>query len=150
MFGEFGSENFIRDLCSKLNVLIYLPGDYVIERGNIGREMYFVCDGLVNQIAIDNKTWVGRFYTGDYFGELGILLEMSRTIQMQAQTFCLLNELKKEDIDEVSKSYPKVAAGLRQLADEKLLILKNFKNLAEEDRKTLKFCGVIDKSIGDT
>lgn len=48
MFEEFGSENFIRDLCSKLNVLIYLPGDYVIERGTIGKEMYFVCDGLVN------------------------------------------------------------------------------------------------------
>ena len=80
MFGEFGSENFIRDLCSKLNVLIYLPGDNVIERGTIGKEMYFVCDGLVNQIATDNKTWVGRFFVGDYFGELGILLEAKRTI----------------------------------------------------------------------
>jgi len=80
MFGEFGSENFIRDLCSKLNVLIYLPGDNVIERGTIGKEMYFVCDGLVNQIATDNKTWVGRFFVGDYFGELGILFEAKRTI----------------------------------------------------------------------
>ncbi len=41
----------------------------------------------------------------------------------------MLNELKKEDLDEVSKSYPKVALGLKELAEEKLLIMKDFKNL---------------------
>jgi len=42
-----------------------------------------------------------------------------------------------------------VAAGLKELAEEKLLILKNFKNLNAEERKALKFNGIIEKSIGD-
>ncbi len=59
-----------------------MPGDFVIERGQIGREMYFIQEGLVNQLAIDKKTHVARFFAGDYFGEIGILFETQRTYYM--------------------------------------------------------------------
>ena len=62
----------------------------------------------------------------------------------------MLNELKKEDLDEVSLSYPKVALGLKELAEEKLLIMKDFKNLNVEERNELKFGGIIDKSQDDS
>lgn len=62
----------------------------------------------------------------------------------------MLNELKKEDLDEVSKSYPKVALGLKELAEEKLHIMKDFKNLNVEERNELKFGGIIEKSQDDS
>ena len=62
----------------------------------------------------------------------------------------MLNELKKEDLDEVSKSYPKVALGLKELAEEKLLVMKDLKNLNAEERNQLKFGGYIEKSQDDS
>ena len=61
-----------------------------------------------------------------------------------------MNELKKADLDEVSKSYPKVAEGLKSLAQEKLLMIDNFKNLNNSERNELKFGGVIAKSQDDS
>ena len=37
LFEQFGSENLVRELCSKLNGRIFLPEDIVIERGSLGR-----------------------------------------------------------------------------------------------------------------
>jgi hypothetical protein len=42
MFSQFKSENLIRELASALENTIFLPGDYIIHKGDIGNEMYFI------------------------------------------------------------------------------------------------------------
>lgn len=42
MFSQFRSENLIRELASVLDNMIYLPGDYIIHKDDIGNEMYFI------------------------------------------------------------------------------------------------------------
>ena len=42
MFSQFRSDNLIRELGSALDNLIYLPGDYIIHKDDIGEEMYFI------------------------------------------------------------------------------------------------------------
>lgn len=65
----------VRELCGRLNGRIFLPEDIIIQRGTLGKEMFFVADGVVNQIAIDKKSVVFRFFKKDYFGEISIFFE---------------------------------------------------------------------------
>lgn len=65
----------VRELCNRLNGRIFLPEDIIIQRGTLGKEMFFVADGVVNQIAIDTKSVVFRFFKKDYFGEISIFFE---------------------------------------------------------------------------
>ena len=53
MFSDFKSENLIKELSTVLKAHVYLPNDYIINKGEIGEEMYFIIDGEVKVIAAD-------------------------------------------------------------------------------------------------
>lgn len=47
LFGEFGSENLVKEIASKLKIVVYLPSDYIIEKDQVGKEMFFIVEGSV-------------------------------------------------------------------------------------------------------
>ena len=47
LFKKFGSENLIKDMALCLDQKLYLPGDYIIRKDDLGEEMYFVAEGTV-------------------------------------------------------------------------------------------------------
>ena len=47
MFKTFKSDNLIREISSVLTNVIFLPGDYIIYKDQIGEEMYFIVEGSV-------------------------------------------------------------------------------------------------------
>ncbi len=47
MFNAFKSDNLIREISSVLTNAIFLPGDYIIYKDQIGEEMYFIVEGSV-------------------------------------------------------------------------------------------------------
>ncbi len=61
MFGKFESQNFIREICLCLKHEIYLPNSYVINKDEIGEEMYFIDEGKVSVLAEDNRTVIHVF-----------------------------------------------------------------------------------------
>jgi len=56
MFKSFGSENLIKDISTSLVQTIYLPGDFIILKDDIGEEMYFIAEGTVYVVAADKRT----------------------------------------------------------------------------------------------
>lgn len=78
MFNDFGSENFMKELCLALTGHIYLPQDYIILKDTIGAEMYFIVEGSVHVIAADKITVVKTLSKGEYFGEIAILFPLKR------------------------------------------------------------------------
>ena len=64
MFSDFGSENLIKELSTVLHTHVYLPGDYIINKGEIGEQMYFIVDGEVLIIAADKQTVVTKLKKG--------------------------------------------------------------------------------------
>jgi len=56
MFSEYNSENFIRELASVLESVIFLPGDYIIYRGETAKEMYFIAEGSVIVLSDEKQT----------------------------------------------------------------------------------------------
>jgi len=106
MFKDFGSENLIRELASTLVGNIFLPSDYIINKDDIGSEMYFIVEGSVFIIAADKQTVVNTLFPGSYFGEVAVFFQTKRTSYCQAETFCIINTLKKHDLDKITRSFP--------------------------------------------
>jgi CRP-like cAMP-binding protein len=78
MFKEYKSENLIRKLAVVLESTIYLPGDFIIYKGDIGEEMYFIAEGTVRSLSDDDKTINKSQYKGTFFGETAILFPVKR------------------------------------------------------------------------
>jgi len=45
VFGKFNSENLVREISFHLTNQIYMPGDFIIQKGDIGEEMFFIVEG---------------------------------------------------------------------------------------------------------
>lgn len=78
MFKTFKSDNLIREISSVLTNVIFLPGDYIIYKDQIGEEMYFIVEGSVNVIAADKETVLKTLSKGNYFGEIAIFMHTKR------------------------------------------------------------------------
>lgn len=108
MFGSFESENFLKELAQAMESVIFLPGDYVIYYGEKGREMYFIAEGSVFILSNDKQTVIDKLYSGGCFGEHALFQEIKRTFFVQAEDFCIIKILKREDFDRVAGLFPAV------------------------------------------
>jgi len=117
MFKEFNSENLIRQLACVLESVIFLPGDYIIYKGDFGDEMYFIAEGSVFVLSQDKQTVIASLTKGAFFGEIALLMETRRTSYVQAETFCIINILKKHDFDNIAKNFPEIEKKLKERAN---------------------------------
>jgi glucose-6-phosphate 1-dehydrogenase len=106
---------FLHNLAMMLKPVVYSPGDFVIRKGDMGSEMYFICRGEVEVIDGGGKV-LKTLGEGDFFGELSLLLSQPRTASIRAATLCDLFVLDKADFNRVLKDRPQLAASLREVA----------------------------------
>jgi CRP-like cAMP-binding protein len=69
MFAEVNSENFLRRISVHLKPVIFLPGDFMMSKGEIGDSMFFIAEGRAWILFDDKQTIVSILESGDYFGE---------------------------------------------------------------------------------
>ena len=101
MFKDFNSENLVKELTFVLKNVIFTPGDYIIQKDQMGEEMYFIQEGTVHVIGGDKSTVLKTLTKGSYFGEIAIFMKTRRMAYVQAKTFCIISILKKPDIDNI-------------------------------------------------
>ena len=53
IFKKIHSENLIRELCLNLESTFYLPQDFILKRGDLANEVFFIVDGTVYILARD-------------------------------------------------------------------------------------------------
>ncbi|KAH9082309.1 hypothetical protein Ae201684P_009635 [Aphanomyces euteiches] len=119
-----GSDSmFLGKVCMALETAVYLPGDTIIHKDEVGREMFIVRKGQVEVLAGDKLPT--RVMTsssssqlapaappriilrdGDFFGETALVAEVRRTNTVVAITICDLNVLSKQAFNEILAEYP--------------------------------------------
>ncbi|CAF0899419.1 unnamed protein product [Adineta ricciae] len=108
---------FLHSLVLKLKPALFLPGDYICKKGEIGREMYIVNHGVLD-VFIDDKRIAG-LEDGAVFGEIS-LLEVAggnrRTADVISRGFSTLFTLHKADLNEQLKDFPEAGKILRRKA----------------------------------
>ncbi|KAJ6663913.1 hypothetical protein lerEdw1_008867 [Lerista edwardsae] len=106
-----GCDNqMICDMLLRLKSIVYLPGDFVCKKGEIGREMYIIKQGEVQVLGGPDGTKVlVTLRAGAVFGEISLLAASGgnrRTANVVAHGFANLFILDKKTLNEILVHYP--------------------------------------------
>uniref|UniRef100_A0A3B3X704 Cyclic nucleotide-binding domain-containing protein n=1 Tax=Poecilia mexicana TaxID=48701 RepID=A0A3B3X704_9TELE len=125
------------DMLTRLKSVVYLPGDFVCKKGEIGREMYIIKQGEVQVVGgPDLETVFVTIRAGSVFGEISLLAGGGgnrRTANVKAHGFANLFILDKKDLAEILVHYPESQKLLRKKA--KTMLTKDKKPEEKETRK---------------
>ncbi|KAM9754591.1 uncharacterized protein ACNS7B_007482 isoform 2-T2 [Menidia menidia] len=117
-------QQMIFDMLKSLRSVVYLPGDYVCKKGEVGREMYIIKAGEVQVVGgPDGRTVFATLRAGSVFGEISLLAVGGvnrRTANVIAHGFANLFILDKKDLTEILVHYPESKKLLRKKARKML------------------------------
>ncbi|KAM7074844.1 cyclic nucleotide-gated channel beta-3 [Molossus nigricans] len=98
------------DMLLRLKSTIYLPGDFICKKGEIGKEMYVVKQGEVQVLGgTDGAQVLATLKAGTVFGEISLLAATGgnrRTATVVAHGFANLLSLDRKALREVLVHYP--------------------------------------------
>ncbi|NXI58704.1 CNGB3 protein, partial [Chloroceryle aenea] len=129
LFSQGCDTQMIYDMLLRLKSIVYLPGDFVCKKGEIGREMYIIKQGEVQVLGGPDGTKVlVTLRAGAVFGEISLLAAGGgnrRTANVVAHGFANLFILDKKTLNEILVHYP----------DSEKLLMKKAKVLLKEKGK---------------
>jgi voltage-gated potassium channel len=112
-------EDLIREIILNLEPVIFTPNDFIFKKGEVGHDMYFISKGSVDVVSEDGKLVYATLSSGQFFGEIAILLSQPRTASIRAAEYCDLYRLKKEDFNRVIRNFPDFHNHIRELAKKR-------------------------------
>nr|ARF06957.1 cGMP-gated cation channel beta-3 [Aptychotrema vincentiana] len=121
-------QEMIYDMLLRLKSVVYLPGDFVCKKGDIGKEMFIIKSGQVQVLGgPDGKKVLVTLKAGSVFGEISLLAAGGgnrRTANVVASGFTNLFILNKKTLNEILVYYP----------DSQNILKKKAKKLFAEDK----------------
>ncbi len=97
--------------------LVFTPGDFVFKKGDVGNEMYFIIRGMLEVISPDGT--VNKLKDGDFFGDIALFKDISRTASVKVVTYSDLYILEKDVFERMLSRYPDIEKEIKRVADER-------------------------------
>ncbi|WP_430813504.1 cyclic nucleotide-binding domain-containing protein [Carboxylicivirga sp. RSCT41] len=113
------SETFKREIALMLKSVFITPNNYVCKAGEQANSMYFVVKGELMTLSADEKRQLTQIKTGDYFGEIALLKNKTRSATIKALSYCDLYALDKESFDQVIIKYPHIEKMIREIVEKR-------------------------------
>ena len=116
---ELGDPSFMMAIIRHLKPRLYMQNDFVIRRGDYANEFYIIRVGTVEVLATDDETQIALLDEGCYFGEIGLLLNVYRTVSVRACKACIICYISKDHFLQVVKSFPEHNNFLLAVAEQR-------------------------------
>ncbi|MFO1074098.1 MAG: cation:proton antiporter [Geminicoccaceae bacterium] len=95
-----------------------LPGERIVRRGERGDAMYFIASGAVEVQREEGEPI--RLGTGDFFGEMALIMRRPRVADVVALGYCRLLVLRRDAFRNFLKRHPDLMQQVRRSAEERL------------------------------
>jgi hypothetical protein len=118
------SPNLKDDLVNHLNIHVYMPGDIIVYKGDMGDSMFFVSKGSV-EILDEEGISFGMLGEGSFFGETSLLKEQPRNATVRSVSFCNVYSLNKDSFDHLLNKHPKFKMELEKTSRDRESKRKN-------------------------
>jgi len=126
-------KTFIKLLVAKMTMIVFSPGDFAIEEGDFGNEVYFIATGTVAVLAGGKQ--VATLNDGACFGEIALLVPGAlRTATIMAITFCEVFALMRVDFAKCLEGFPEMHSRIRVLAEQRVTELKEMASKSPSQR----------------
>eukprot|EP01060_Flectonema_neradi_P012497 TRINITY_DN192_c5_g1_i1.p1 TRINITY_DN192_c5_g1~~TRINITY_DN192_c5_g1_i1.p1 ORF type:complete len:485 (+),score=69.17 TRINITY_DN192_c5_g1_i1:100-1554(+) len=130
-------EQFKSAVVVKLIPIVLLPDSYIVRKGEVGREMYFISRGEVHVVSEakdpSERIVYATLRDGSFFGEVALLFNDSRrTATVITSLYCDLYVLRKEDFDSIQEQFPDQSKVIQKAATKRYKLQQE--NEAEADK----------------
>jgi voltage-gated potassium channel Kch len=119
------SEALQNELLLSLKHQTLPPDCLVTKEGETGNEIFFIADGSLKIVSQNGKNY-NNFSSGDYFGEMSLILNEKRTASIVTLTFCDLFCLHREDYIRIKEEYPEFRKVLKLISNNQSSIRSEF------------------------
>lgn len=134
-FFQLATDAVLGMICMQLQQVIYMPDDYIIREGDIGKELFMIVKGIVRVMPPVNEPQPSSDGTdapgggveaspapkkillgeGDFFGEIGVVMEVERTRSVKAECMAELCILMREGFEKILVEFPEFATAMKRL-----------------------------------
>lgn len=101
--------------------LFWPAGSVVFERGSPADGLYIIISGKLRVIDKNNEE-VAEMGSGDFFGELSMLLDTVHRHTVSVAEDAELMVLPKERLDTLNEEHPQLGRAIRERAEERISI----------------------------
>lgn len=113
------SHDCLRDVSTSLSQAYFSKGDHIIKIGDHGEEMYIIDHGDVVVTSKEGKM-LAKMGQGQCFGEIALLLDMNRTADVSASSYCDLYKFSKNDFNVLSTKYPELRNNFEKIMKKRV------------------------------
>lgn len=110
---------FVEEVALNLKPDVYTPGEFIFKEGRPARRMYLIVKGRV-EVLRKGGTVVNTLGDGDFFGEIALFSDQTRTAGVRAVTYCDLYILEKEVFQYLLEQFPDIGRQLQETARQRL------------------------------
>ena len=107
----------IGSIVRDIQLQIYLPGDIVVNKGDMGNTFYLITQGRC-EVLDDQDDVIATLKAGDHFGEGCLMDGLPYEATVRAKTYCNFNILQKSSFTKVLKEHPEYQAILHRAIEK--------------------------------
>ncbi|XP_022141640.1 potassium channel SKOR isoform X2 [Momordica charantia] len=102
------SPEFINQIVIRLHEEFFLPGEVIMEQGNVVDQLYFVCHGALEEVGIGqdgSEDIVSLLQPNSSFGQISILCNIPQPYTVRVCELCRLLRLDKQSFTNILDIY---------------------------------------------
>ncbi|KAK6789961.1 hypothetical protein RDI58_013761 [Solanum bulbocastanum] len=107
LFRECSAE-FISQIVTRVHEEFFLPGEVIMEQGHVVDQLYFVCDGVLEEVGIGedgSQETVALLEPNSSFGEISILCNIPQPYTVRVCALCRLIRIDKQSFSNILEIY---------------------------------------------